>query len=112
KLTLYYCLGLLKRIPKLLINDSINQIKDDLEGFKYLTKFLVNDINLGSINNLKKKIPISSYENFNPIYFQLNTISINNKNLLTNNIFKDFYKNFYKTNIITEHSVNMNMLST
>ena len=82
-----------------------------MDGFKYLTKFLLNKSNFLLNKTFKNNIPISSYENFNNVYFELNTNLIN-QNFLVNNIFKDIYKNFYKTNILAEHSVNMNMLST
>ena len=94
-----------------MISNNLPELKDDLEGFKYITNPF-NKKKLKNNYNLKYEIPFNDYENniliLNLTYSKLKNIY---KNKIFNNIFTDFYRNNYITNILSYHSINMNIFS-
>lgn len=104
-------MGLLKRIPNLLIINNLPELKDDLEGFKFIVNLFNSNMDYFLIS-LEKKLPLANYEMFQTDYFLEKEKEFSfSKNYIYNNIFKEFTKNIYLENILCYHSINMNMLS-
>lgn len=111
------CLGLLKRITPLLSNKYSFNFLTDIEIITILNFSIPNFSNIlkiKSISNLINLIPIGNLEknfDFNNIFKIKLKLNINKNSFFVNNVFNVIYKNFYNTNIITNYSENMNILS-
>jgi hypothetical protein len=108
------CLGLLKRLNPLFSNNKYTILFTDIEIINFInsiipyflkSKKMTKLYNLIPINNLNKYIQIC--ENFSI----KSILNLNKSSFMANMIFTIIYKNFYKTNIISFYSVNMNILS-
>ena len=108
------CLGLLKRLNPLFSN--MNNSATDIEVIRFINLIIPNFLNKLKFKNVKlyNLIPIENFEksfNFNNIFKIKNKLFINNFSFFSNKIFNIIYKNFYKTNIISCYSNNMNILT-